>query len=166
MGTSLTVEQVLEQMARRLTRLENEVIQLRDENHRKDEQIEELKSQIGATADPSTTTGNATFMATLKAFFEQKELKVGIPEPHNWEGDRKGFKTFKRECKTWLNDQKVNDNTKAVTLITGHLKGVATQWYTINQKARELTEDPWITRRMFWKEVEERFGDADPSFTA
>ena len=46
------------------------------------------------------------------------------------------------------------------------MKGLAAQWYTINQKARELTENPWVSKRTFWKEVEERFGDVDPNFMA
>ena len=84
MGTELTVQQVLDQMAGRLTGLENEVIRLRNENNRKDDQISKLRDQL---AGPSTTTGNETFMAMLKAFFETKETKVHVPELHDWEGD-------------------------------------------------------------------------------
>ena len=82
--TPATVEQVLEQLTGRLNGLENEVIRLRNENFRKDEQIQELQEQL---ASPSTTTGSESFIATLKAFFEQKESKVRVPEPHDWEGD-------------------------------------------------------------------------------
>ena len=140
---------------------------MRDENIRKDEQINELKEQLAATGQgPSTTMDNNTFMAMLKAFFEQKESKVSVPEPHDWEGDRKGFETFRRECEMWLEDQKVQDEQKAIILIAGYMKGSATQWYTINTKARELAENPWILKRTFWREVKERFGESDPSFNA
>ena len=124
MGTGLTIEQALEQVNGWLTRLENEVIQLRNKNAWKDEQIDKLKEQLAATGQgPSTTTGNESFMATLKAFFEQNESKVRIPKLHDWEGDRKGFKTFQRECETWLKDRKVQDEQKAVVLIAGYMKG-------------------------------------------
>ena len=86
MGTKqspLTVEQVLDQMAGRLTGLENEVIWLWNENLQKDEQINELQDQLIGTAGPSTMTGTESFIAMLKAFFEQKESKVCIPEPHD-----------------------------------------------------------------------------------
>ena len=164
--TPATMEQVLEQLAGRLTGLENEVLRLRNENLRKDEQIHELQEQLVGTAGPSTTTGSESFIATLKAFFEQKESKVRVPEPHDWEGDRKGLETFKRECKTWLRDQKVKDEQKAIILVAGYMKGAAAQWFTINAKARELAENPWILKRQFWREVEERFGESDPSFNA
>ena len=90
MGTEqspLTVEQVLDQMAGRLTKLENEVIRLRNENNRKDDQISELRDQLAGTTGPSMTMGAESFIATLKALFEQKESKVHVPEPHDWEGD-------------------------------------------------------------------------------
>ena len=66
----------------------------------------------------------------------------------------------------WLEDQKVVDEQKAIILITGYMKGVVAQWYTINAKARELAENPWILKRTFWRELEERFGESDPSFNA
>ena len=46
------------------------------------------------------------------------------------------------------------------------MKGTAAQWYTINQKSRELAGNPWPNREEFWAEVERRFRDSDPSFTA
>ena len=161
-----TVEQVLAEMMNQINGLDNEVIQLRNENQQKDEEICEIKDQLVNTSGPSMMTGNELFMATLKAFFEQKELKVQIPEPHNWEGDWKGLNTFKRECETWLADQKVTDQGKAVTLIVGYMKGLAAQWYMINQKARELAKEPRISMSDSWKEVKRRFRDSDPNFTA
>ena len=100
------------------------------------------------------TMGNKSFMAMFKAFFEQKESKVHVPKPHHWEGDRKGFDTFKQECKTWLADRRVTNQGKAVTLIMGYMKGLAAQWYTINQKARELAKEPWVLTTDFWKELQ------------
>ena len=111
-------------------------------------------------------TGNELFMATLKAFFEQKESKVRIHELHDWEGDQKGFETFKRECETWLADQKVKNPERSISLIMGYMKGSAAQWYTMNQKARELAKNHGVSKRTFWKEVKERFGDINPNFTA
>ena len=35
----------------------------------------------------------------------------------------------------------------------------------INDKARELADDPWKTMGQFWGEVKQRFGDSDPNFT-
>ena len=165
MRTELMIQQVLDQMSNRLTGLENEVIQLKNENNQKDEEIEELQTQITNALGPSMIMGNKSFMAMLKAFFEQKESKVHVPEPHNWEGDWEWFNTFQWECETWLTDQKVTNQGKAVTLIAGYMKGLAAQWYTINQKARELAEEPWVSTMDFWKEVEMRFGDANPNFT-
>ena len=52
MGTKLNIQQVLEQIPRWLTGLENEVIQLRDENNWKDEEIKELWTQIANTLGP------------------------------------------------------------------------------------------------------------------
>ena len=160
MGTDLTVEQILEEMTARITGLENKVLRLRSEDRQKDNEIQQIRDQVGGTA------GNESFMAMLKAFFEQKELKLHVPELHDWEGDQKGFKTFKRECEAWLVDRKVKDPEKLITLVTGYMKGLATQWYTINQKARELAENPWVSKKTFWKEVKERFGDVNPNFTA
>ena len=165
MGTKLTIQQVLDQMSRWLTGLENKVIQLRNENSQKDEEIEELWTQIANSLGPSMMMGNESFMAMLKAFFEQKELKVQVPKPHDQEGDWKGFDTFKHEYETWLADWKVNNQGRTVTLIVGYMKGLTTQWYMINQKARELTEDPWVLTMDFWREVEMRFGDSNPNFT-
>ena len=108
-------------------------------------------------------------MMMLKTFFEQKESKVCVPEPHDWEGDRKGLETFKRECKTWIADRKLTrykDVLKAITMIAGWMKGTAAQWYTINQKSRELASNPWPNREEFWAKLERRFRDSDPSFTA
>ena len=51
-------------------------------------------------------------------------------------------------------------------MITGWMKGSAAQWYTINQNSRELAKNPWNTQEEFWGELERRFGDSDPSFTA
>ena len=64
----------------------------------------------------------------------------------------------------WLRDQKVEDEQKAIILVAGYMKGAVAQWYTINAKAQELAENPWLLKRQFWREVEERFGESDPSF--
>ena len=58
------------------------------ENDRKDAEIEDLKKRIDE--DQPTMEGQeggSSLMMTLKAFFNQKELKVRVPEPHDWEGD-------------------------------------------------------------------------------
>ena len=170
MGTEMTMEQILEQMANRLTGLESEVVRLRDENDRKGAEIDDLKKQIDERRP--TTEGEeeegTSLMTTLKAFFEQKESKVRVPEPHDWEGDRKGLETFKRECETWIADRKITryqDVPKAITMIAGWMKGTAAQWYTINHKSREIAGNQWVTREEFWDDLERRFGDCDPSFT-
>ena len=111
----------------------------------------------------------SSLMMMLKAFFEQKESKVQVPEPHDWEGDRKGLDTFKRECETWIANRKITrykDVPKVITMIAGWMKGSAAQWYTINQNSRELAQNPWNMCEEFWKELERRFRDSDPSFTA
>ena len=45
------------------------------------------------------------------------------------------------------------------------MKGLAAQWFTINQKAKDLAREPWISTTDFWEDVEKRFGDSDPNFT-
>ena len=155
MGTKLTVEQVLVEITNQITRLENEVIQLRNENWQNDDEIQEIKDQLINSQGPSTMMGNESFMATLKVFFEKKESKVRVPEPHNWEGDWKEFDTFKRECETWLTGQKVTDQGKAVTLT---MKGLATQWYTINQRLENSLKNLGSQWPIFGKRSKEGLG--------
>ena len=100
MGTELSMQEILEQMENRLMGLETEVVRLRTENDRKDAEIDEHLP----TTEGEEENGGTSLMTTLKAFFEQKESKVRVPEPHDWEGDRKGLETFKRECETWITD--------------------------------------------------------------
>ena len=88
-------------MADHLNGLETEVIRLWTENDRKDTEIEDLEKRIDE--DQPTTEGQeggSSLMMMLKAFFDQKESKVRVPKPHDWEGDWKGLGTFKRECET------------------------------------------------------------------
>ena len=156
MGTEMTMEQILEQMANRLNGLEAEVVRLQLENDRKGAEINELKKQVDERQPTTVGKGEEeeqmSLMTTLKAFFEQKESKVRIPEPHDWEGDRKGLETFKRECETWIADRKITryqDVPKAITMIAGWMKGTVAQWYTINHKSREIVGNQWVTREEF-----------------
>ena len=172
MGTELTMQEILEQMANRLTGLETKVVRPQTENDRKDTEIEDLKKRIDEhhpTTEGEEEEERTSLMMTLKAFFEQKESKVRVPEPHDWEGDRKGLKTFKRECETWIADRRITryqDVPKAITMIAGWMKGTTAQWYTINHKSREIAGNQWVTREEFWDDLERRFRDSDPSFTA
>ena len=139
MGTEININDILERMANHLNGLENEVIRLRTENDQKDMEIDDLKKRIDEGL-PTTegTEGGTSLMTMLKAFFEQKESKVHVRKPHDWEGDRKGLSTFKRECKTWITDRKLTrykDVPKVITMITRWMKGNAAQWYTINHSS-------------------------------
>ena len=171
MGTELTMQEILEQMANQLTGLKTKVVRLRMENDQKDAEIDDLKKRIDKrhpTMEGEEEEEKMSLMTTLKAFFEQKELKVQVPEPHDWEGDQKGLKTFKRECETWIADRRITryqDVPKAIMMITGWMKGTVAQWYTINHKSREITGNQWVTREEFWEDLERRFGDSNPSFT-
>ena len=119
-----------------LNGLETEVTRLRTENDWKDAEIDDLKRWLDK--DQPMMEGQeegSSLMMTLKAFFDQKESKVRVPEPHDWEGDWQGLSTFKRECETWIADRKITryeDVPKAITMIAGWMKGPAAQWYTMS----------------------------------
>ena len=90
MGTDLSMHEILEQMANRLTGLETEVVRLRAENDQKDAEIDDLKKEMNERLPmmgEEEENGGTSLMTTLKAFFEHKESKVRVPEPHDWEGD-------------------------------------------------------------------------------
>ena len=87
MGTEMTMEQVLEQMVNRLNSLESEVVRLRQEDDRKGAEIDDLKKQLDERQPTTEGEEGMSLMTTLKAFFEHKESKVWVPEPHDWEGD-------------------------------------------------------------------------------
>ena len=130
MGTNINLSEVLQAMTDHLGSLEIEIVQLWEENWEKDIRINKLRDQIVQDGPSMTTGSNDTFMAMLKAFFDKKESRVKVPKPHNWEGDQKGFDTFKRECMTWLEDRNLveDDNIpKVITMVAGWMKGLATQ---------------------------------------
>ena len=165
MGTKITIEGTLAAMAERLQSLENEVIQLWSKNEEKTCQIKQLQNPNPNNTSNLTTPNS--FMTMLKAFFEQKENKVQVPKPHNWDSNKRALNTFIWESKTWLEDWKLtlpSNTAKAITMIAGYMKGPVAQWYTTATWIKEQEDSTWYTLELFWKGIKMRFGDADLSF--
>ena len=183
----------MEQVAAQMAALSEQVAILQRQNEEKDAQVKDLKRKLEKAQyyadhpnasrtpppqtqpepEPEPTTQEGIMTALLKAFLT-KEKKVQIPEPHDWDRDRKALDTFFRECKVWLEDRGLTDDPddhrtrrKAIMIIVGHMKGQASQWVTTQMKIHGLHMDKiWPTRGGFWKDLKERFGDSDPHFSA
>ena len=108
----------------------------------------------------------------LKTFLK-REKKVRIPDPHDWDRDRKHLDTFFQECKAWIVDCDLDNNeddaiqTKAIMMITGHMKGLAAQWFMTQMKIHRVNVgEIWESWKAFWMDLKARFGDSDPNFLA
>ena len=52
-------------------------------------------------------------------------------------------------------------------MITGHMKGLATQWFMTQMKIHGVNVgEIWESRKAFWMDLKVRFGDSDPNFLA
>ena len=163
MGTQVSAEELarlLKQMDEKMTKMQTELIALREEN-------EELRTQI--TAGPSASgPANNDLAATISRLLTS-EKKAKVPKPHDYDGDRQKLPTFCREAETYIIDQGLDnaaDTSRAINVIAGYMTGAAATWYTTAYMTRALNERNWENREEFWADVKARFGEADPTFSA
>ena len=164
MGTQVTGEELtrlLKQMDKKITKMESEMIALREEN-------EELRSQLAGPSASGPASNNESLAATITRLLVS-EKKAKVPKPHDYDGDRQKLPTFCREAETYIIDQGLDnaaDTERAINIIAGYMTGTAATWYTTAYMTRALNEKHWKDREEFWSDVKARFGEADPTFSA
>ena len=92
---------------------------------------------------------------------QPKRGKVPPPNPYN--GSKETLPIFQTQVIDWLDHLKEDDDDEKIRLTKAYMKeGEAAEWVVM--QTREQSE--WITFEDFMKDVEARFGDIDPEYTA
>ena len=153
---------LLKVMDEKMTRLESELIAVREEN-------QELRSQLAGSPASGPAQTDKSLAATITQLLNRSEKRAKVPKPHDYDGDRQKLPTFAREAETYIADQgldSVVDTEKAINIIAGYLTGTAATWYTTAYLAKAQNESFWESREDFWKDLRARFGETDPTFSA
>ena len=89
--------------------------------------------------------------------------KAKVPPPNVFNGDKEKLPVFKMQLGNWLRFCDVSNEEEKIRLAVGYMKeGEAAEW-VVQKDAEGLN---WTTYDDFFDEVEERFGDVDPEYTA